>query len=101
MTGVDHPKELDKLESLFANPAACCRSIETITNMVVDLSVQGYAKAVLELATQCSEPVVLKPLIDGVRLHLGMVINSTGAARALAIHFAETIRDGGVILNGV
>lgn len=101
MTGLDHPQELDKLESLLANPTSCCRSFETINELVVELAVKGYAKPVLELTSHCAEPVVLKPLTDGLRLHLGMVINSTGAARALAIHVAETIRDGIAMLNGV
>lgn len=101
MPGVDHPQQLDQLESLFANPAACCRSIDTVTDLVVELSVKGHAKSVLDLAAHCSEPAVLRPLTDGVRLHLGMVINSTGAARSLAIHIAEMIRDGSGVLNGM
>lgn len=101
MPGVDHPQQLDQLESLFANPVACCRSFDMVADLVVELAAKGYAKSVLELAADCPDPVVLRPLTDGVRLHLGMVITSTGAARSLAIHIAETIRNGSGLLSGV
>lgn len=92
MTGIDHSHALAELEAFFARPAAGHESFLTITNLAIRLAAHGHAEAVLAMAQQASEKVLFHPLVEGLRLHLGLVIQSTGAARSLAIYIASQIR---------
>lgn len=100
MTGVDHSQELASLQALFANPTACRDSFREAITLAIRLSALGHAEDVLRMAQQSSEKALLCPLTEGLRLHLGMVIASTGAARSLAIHIAGKIRHESERLNG-
>jgi len=92
MTGTDHAHTLEELEAVFANPAACRESCRNITDQAIRLAARGHAEAILDILQRTSEKALFLPLAEGLRLHLGMVITSTGAARALAIYVAEQIR---------
>lgn len=92
MTGTDHAHTLEELEAVFSNPTACRASCSDIIARAIHLAARGHASALLEIVQRTSEKALFLPLAEGLRLHLGMVITSTGAARALAIYIAEQIR---------
>lgn len=92
MAAIDHPHTLEELEAVFANPSACRESCRNIMEQAIRLAARGHAAALLEIVQHTSEKALFLPLAEGLRLHLGMVITSTGAARALAIFIAEQIR---------
>lgn len=92
MPPIDHSQELEELETLFTNPVACRESCRTVTQQAIRLAAQGHAETILEMAQRTPEKALFMPLTEGLRLHLGKVIASTGAARSLALFIAESIR---------
>jgi len=92
MPAIEPSHELEELEALFANPSACRDSCHTVTNQAIQLAAYGHAQTVLEIVQRTPEKALFMPLTEGIRLHLGMVISSTGAARSLALFIAGRIR---------
>ena len=90
MPSVESLHELSELESFFSKPATSRDSLG-VTDRAIQLAALGYAEAVLELTQRTSQKALFKPLADGIQLHLGKVIESTGAARSLAIYIAGRI----------
>lgn len=92
MTGTDHAHAIEELEAVFANPTACRESCRSLTDQAIHLAARGHARAILEILQRTSEKALFLPLAEGLRLHLGMMITSTGAARAIALYVADQIR---------
>jgi hypothetical protein len=92
MPAIEHSQELEELETLFTNPVACRESCRTVTNQAIRLAARGHAETVLEIVQRTPEKALFMPLTEGLRLHLGKVIASTGAARSLAMFIADSIR---------
>jgi hypothetical protein len=93
MPAVDHSRHLQELETFFASPAICRDSFRLLIHFAIRLAAAGHTADVLALALRSAEPALFLPLSDGLRLHLGIPIESTGRSRMLAVQIASKIAD--------
>lgn len=96
MAAIDHSHELEELEATFANSSACRASCHNVINQAIQLAALGHAEEVLSIVQRTPEKALFLPLAEGLRLHLGRMIVSTGAVRSMAIFIAERIRSATV-----
>lgn len=93
MTGTAHSHHLKELETFFADSSICRDSFRLLIHFGIRLAAAGHTAEVLALAVRSPESALFLPLIDGLRLHLGVPIESTGRARLLAVQIASKIAD--------
>jgi hypothetical protein len=93
MPAADHTRHLQELETFFATPAICRDSFRLLIHFAIRLAAAGHTSEVLALAQRSPEAALFLPLADGLRLHLGIPIQSTGRTRMLAIQIASKIAD--------
>jgi hypothetical protein len=93
MSAVDHTRHLQELETFFATPAICRDSFRLLIHFAIRLAAAGHTAEVLALARRSPEAALFLPLVDGLRLHLGLPIESTGRTRMLAVQIASKIAD--------
>ena len=93
MPAADHTRHLQELETFFADPAICRDSFRLLIHFAIRLAAAGHTADVLALAQRSPEAALFLPLSDGLRLHLGIPIESTGRSRMLAVQIASKIAD--------
>lgn len=93
MPSADHSHHLKELEAFLSDPAICRGSFRLLVHFAIRLAGAGHTSEVLALALRSADPELLQPLADGLRLHLGIPIESSGRARALALQIASKIAD--------
>lgn len=93
MTSVDHTQHLKELELFLSDSATCRDSFRLLIHFSIRLAAAGHTAEVLALTLRSAEPALFLPLTDGLRLHLGIPIESTGRSRTLALQIASKIAD--------
>lgn len=93
MSKADHAQHLKELESFLSDPAICRDSFRLLIHFAIRLAGAGHTSEVLGFALRSAEPALFLPLADGLRLHLGIPIESSGRSRALALQIASKIAD--------
>lgn len=93
MPGTDHSQHLKELETFFATPAICHDSFRLLIHFAIRLAATGHTTEVLAIVERSPEAKLFQPLIDGLRLHLGLPIESKDRARVLAVQIASKIAD--------
>lgn len=88
-----HTHHLRELESFFANPQTCRDSFRLLIHFAIRLAAVGHTRDVLAIVQRASDKELFQPLIDGLHLHLGKQIKSTGPSRTLALQIASRISD--------
>jgi hypothetical protein len=100
MSAVDHSRHLQELETFFADPKICRDSFRLLIHFAIRLAAAGHINAVLATVEKSPEAALFLPLADGLRLHLGIPIESTGRSRVLAVQIASKIADEVATHNG-
>lgn len=93
MPAVDHTRHLQELESFFADRKICRDSFRLLIHFAIRLASAGHINEVLASVERSPESALFLPLADGLRLHLGIPIESTGRSRMLAVQIASKIAD--------
>lgn len=93
MSGTDHSQHLKELETFFATPAICRDSFRLLIHFAIRLAAAGHTSEVLDIVARSPEAKLFQPLIDGLRLHLDLPIQSTGHSRALAVQIAGKLHE--------
>jgi hypothetical protein len=97
MSVVDHSRHLQELESFFADSKICRDSFRLLIHFAIRLAAAGHIHAVLATVEKSPEAALFLPLADGLRLHLGLPIESTGRSRMLAVQIASKIAEEAIL----
>jgi hypothetical protein len=93
MSGTDHSQHLKELETFFATPAICRDSFRLLIHFAIRLAAAGHTTEVLAIVERSPETKLFQPLADGLRLHLGLPIETKDRSRVLAVQIASKIAD--------
>lgn len=93
MDGTDHSHHLKELDSFFADPVICRDSFRLLIHFAIRLAGVGHTNEVLAIVERSPEAKLFQPLADGLRLHLGIPIDTADHSRVLALQIASKISD--------
>lgn len=79
------------LQGFLADPAVCRESFHLLVQMATRLAAAGLGKKVLTAVERSPEAARLRPLADGLKLHLGMEIDADDEGAAMAREIAGRI----------
>lgn len=88
-----HSRHLKELKGFFAEPAICRDSYRLLIHFATRLAAAGYASEVLAIIERSPEAAMFQPLADGLRIHLGIAIETDGPAYELALQIACKVID--------
>jgi hypothetical protein len=93
MSEIDHSQHLQELESFFSNPTICRDSFRLLIHFAIRLAGVGLTHEVLAIVERSPDVVLFQPLVHGLRLHLGIPLQTNGPTRKLALQIASKIAD--------
>lgn len=86
-----HSQHLKDLKGFFADPDTCRGSRNLLIHLATRLAAAGHAPKVLIMVERSPEAALLKPLADGLKIHLGKKVDEEGAEFEQAREIAERI----------
>ena len=93
MTETNHFHHLLELDAFFADSAICRDSFRLMIHFAIRLASAGYTSEVLAIVERSPETNLFQPLADGLRLHLGLPIETKDRSRLLAVQIASKIAE--------
>ncbi len=86
-----HAKHLKDLKGFLADPEICRDSLNLLVHLATRLAAAGHGAKVLTMVERSPEAALLKPLADGLKMHLGKKLQVAGAEFEQARQMAERI----------